>query len=63
MEAKQGGADDLYPIAVLIDELKHEDVNVRLNSMGRLGDIGAALGVSRTREELIPFVCGLLGAR
>lgn len=57
MERKAQDADDLYPIAVLIDELKHEDVNVRLNSMQRLGDIGAALGVSRTREELIPFVC------
>ena len=37
-----GEADDsLYPIAVLIGELKHEDSGVRLNSMRRLGTIGS----------------------
>ena len=28
--------EDLYPIAILIDELKHEDVQGRLNSMRKL---------------------------
>ena len=44
------------PIAVLIDELKHEDVQSRLRSVQRLGDIAEALGAIRTRDELIPFL-------
>ena len=31
---------DLYPIAVLIDELKHEDKKVRLNAMKSIQTIG-----------------------
>ena len=27
------GGNNLYSVALLIDELKHEDVNLRLNSM------------------------------
>ncbi|KAJ1563691.1 Polyamine N-acetyltransferase 1 [Cladochytrium tenue] len=49
-------SNDLYPIAVLIDELKHDDVALRLNAIHRLGTIALALGVQRTREELIPFL-------
>ena len=37
------GADDLYPIALLIDELKDENVQFRLNSMQRLETIGMLL--------------------
>lgn len=48
--------DELYPIAVLIDELKHDDVLLRLNAIRRLGTIALALGPERTREELIPFL-------
>ncbi|PGH17344.1 hypothetical protein AJ79_01228 [Helicocarpus griseus UAMH5409] len=52
----QGENDELYPIAVLIDELKHEDVLLRLNAIHRLSTIALALGPERTREELIPFL-------
>ncbi|KAF1738573.1 Protein phosphatase PP2A regulatory subunit A [Beauveria bassiana] len=48
--------DELYPIAVLIDELKHDDVLLRLNAIHRLSTIALALGPERTREELIPFL-------
>ncbi|KAL1923051.1 uncharacterized protein VTP21DRAFT_9427 [Calcarisporiella thermophila] len=48
--------EQLYPIAVLIDELKHEDISLRLNAIRRLSTIACALGVQRTREELIPFL-------
>ena len=48
--------DTLYPIAILIDELKHEDVQLRLNAIRRLATIALALGPSRTRDELIPFL-------
>ncbi len=58
-----GSDGDLYPIAVLIDELKHEDMHLRLNSMQRLTTIAGALGVERTRGELIPFLVGSLNRR
>ena len=50
--------EDLYPIAILIDELKHEDVQCRLNSMRKLPAIARALGPERTRNELLPFISG-----
>ncbi|KAK4179665.1 armadillo-type protein [Triangularia setosa] len=49
-------SDELYPIAVLIDELKHDDVLLRLNAIHRLSTIALALGPERTRDELIPFL-------
>ncbi|OBT60957.1 protein phosphatase 2, regulatory subunit A [Pseudogymnoascus sp. 23342-1-I1] len=48
--------EELYPIAVLIDELKHDDVLLRLNAIHRLSTIALALGPERTRDELIPFL-------
>ena len=51
--------DNVYPIAVLIDELKNEDVTLRLNAIHRLSKIALALGVERAREELVPFLEGL----
>ncbi|KAG5999057.1 hypothetical protein E4U52_000051 [Claviceps spartinae] len=48
--------DELYPIAVLIDELKHGHVGLRLNAIHRLSTIALALGAERTRDELIPFL-------
>ena len=38
------------------DELKNEDVALRLNSVRRLSTIATALGPERTRTELIPFI-------
>ncbi len=51
--------DALYPIAILIDELKHEEVQLRLNAIRRLSTIALALGVERAREELVPFLDGI----
>jgi serine/threonine-protein phosphatase 2A regulatory subunit A len=48
----------LYPIAVLIDELKHDEVSFRLNAIRRLSTIALALGPDRAREELVPFLDG-----
>ncbi|KAI6912152.1 hypothetical protein KC355_g18211, partial [Hortaea werneckii] len=53
---EQNQGDELYPIAVLIDELKHDDVLLRLNAIRRLSTIALALGPERTRDELIPFL-------
>jgi len=60
MEPEPAGPSDeaLYPIAVLIDELKHDDVALRLNAIHRLSTIAMALGPDRTRDELIPFLDG-----
>jgi serine/threonine-protein phosphatase 2A regulatory subunit A len=52
------GEEALYPIAVLIDELKHDEVAYRLNAIRRLSTIALALGADRAREELIPFLDG-----
>ncbi|ORX37393.1 armadillo-type protein [Kockovaella imperatae] len=48
--------DSVYPIHLLMDELKSEDVMLRLTSIRRLSTIALALGPQRTREELIPFL-------
>ena len=46
----------VYPIHLLMDELKSDDVVLRLSSIRRLSTIALALGPERTREELIPFL-------
>lgn len=46
----------LYPIAVLIDELRTDDVQIRLRSIEKLSVIARALGAERTRDELLPFI-------
>lgn len=51
--------EELYPIGILIDELKNEDIQLRLNSIRRLGTIARALGPERTRKELVPFLSGM----
>ena len=75
VSAEVSADDSLYPIAVLIDELRNDDVQVshsrtpyksllshistfqlRLNSIRKLSTIALALGVDRTRSELIPFL-------
>lgn len=55
----QGEQDELYTVALLIDELKHEDVQYRLNAMKNLAVIAKALGPERTRKELLPFLQGV----
>jgi len=52
--------DTLYPIQILIDELKNEDIQLRLNSIRKLNTIARALGPERTRNELLPFLTGTL---
>ncbi|GAA5865455.1 hypothetical protein JCM8547_001249 [Rhodosporidiobolus lusitaniae] len=48
--------DPLHPIAVLVDELRAEDVTLRLNALHRISTICLALGPERTRTELIAFL-------
>lgn len=51
-----GAGPDMYPIHLLMDELKSDDVHLRLASIRRLSTIALALGPQRTREELIVFL-------
>eukprot|EP01059_Diplonema_ambulator_P031910 TRINITY_DN6012_c0_g1_i2.p1 TRINITY_DN6012_c0_g1~~TRINITY_DN6012_c0_g1_i2.p1 ORF type:complete len:602 (+),score=236.42 TRINITY_DN6012_c0_g1_i2:34-1806(+) len=48
--------DGLFPVAVLIDELKNGEMAVRVRATKQLKVIAEALGFERTREELIPYV-------
>lgn len=48
--------DDLYPLALLMDELKHDDVSNRVDAMQKLDTIAIALGPERTVKELLPFL-------
>lgn len=48
--------EDLYPLALLMDELKHDDISNRVDAMKKLDTIALALGAQRTRDELIPFL-------
>lgn len=49
-------AGSLYPIHLLMDELKSDDVVLRLSSIKRLSTIALALGPARTRDELLQFL-------
>ena len=48
--------NQLAPIAILIDELRAEDVQLRLNAIHSIPTIALALGPDRARDELIPFL-------
>ncbi|EKX34071.1 hypothetical protein GUITHDRAFT_160260 [Guillardia theta CCMP2712] len=41
---------------ILIDELRNDDFQQRLKSVRRLTTISSALGVERTRNELVPYL-------
>ncbi|SCU84848.1 LANO_0C02542g1_1 [Lachancea nothofagi CBS 11611] len=48
--------EDLYPLALLMDELKHDDIGNRVEAMKKLDTIAIALGPQRARDELVPFL-------
>ena len=51
-----GRPPNWLPVCLRRDELKNEDVALRLNSVRRLSTIALALGEERTRKELIPYL-------
>ena len=57
--ASADGDNSLYPIAILIDELKHEDPQIRLNAMRRAPMIGTPCSLF---ESLIDSKCTWTGA-
>ena len=50
----------LYPIAVMIDELKSQDQKKRIASVKSLSTVAVALGQERTRQELLPYILELM---
>jgi serine/threonine-protein phosphatase 2A regulatory subunit A len=46
----------IAPIAILMDELRSEDVQLRLNAIHNIPTIALALGPDRSRDELVPFL-------
>lgn len=48
--------EDIAPIAILMDELRSEDVQLRLNAIHSIPTIALALGPERARDELVPFL-------
>lgn len=50
----------LHPVEVLIEELKCEDLNRRVQSVKTLNTIAIALGPKQTRDELLPYLLELL---
>lgn len=51
---------NLQPIALLVDELKSDQLQTRLNAYKKLPIISLALGPERTRIELVPFLQSIL---
>ncbi|KAI5898281.1 ARM repeat-containing protein [Schizophyllum commune H4-8] len=49
-------AEEIAPIAILMDELRSDDVQLRLNAIHSIPTIALALGPDRARDELIPFL-------
>uniref|UniRef100_A0A8C6FHJ6 Uncharacterized protein n=1 Tax=Moschus moschiferus TaxID=68415 RepID=A0A8C6FHJ6_MOSMO len=58
--AAADGDDSLNPISILIDELQNEDIQLRVNSIKKLSIIALALGVEKTRSELLPLIIDVL---
>ena len=54
------GTESLHPIAVLVTELKAEDVGKRVKSLAQLPTISIALGPERTVAELLPYLTELI---
>ena len=58
--AEADGDDSLNPMSILIDELQNEDIQLRINSINKLSTIALALGVEKTRSELLPLIIDIL---
>lgn len=54
------GSESLHPLAVLVTELKAEDVTQRVRSLSQLSTISIALGPERTQSELLPYLTELI---
>ncbi|KAI9306671.1 hypothetical protein BJ944DRAFT_159465, partial [Cunninghamella echinulata] len=51
---------EIYNVSRLIEDLKHEDIQNRINAINKLNLITDALGPERTRTDFIPFLQELI---
>jgi serine/threonine-protein phosphatase 2A regulatory subunit A len=51
---------NIESVLCLVDQLKSEDCNLRLHAINNIDLIATAIGVERTREELVPYMSELL---
>ncbi|XP_061263792.1 serine/threonine-protein phosphatase 2A 65 kDa regulatory subunit A alpha isoform-like [Bos javanicus] len=58
--AAADGDNSLDPMSILIDELQNEDIQLRINSINKLSTIALALGVEKTRSELLPLIIDIM---
>lgn len=49
----------MHPVAEILDNLKNDDLALRLGALKRLSTIALALGPDRTTNDLIPFLASL----
>ena len=52
-------SSDLHPVAEILDNLKNDDLALRLGALKRLSTIALALGPDRCTNDLIPFLASL----
>ena len=50
--------DTQSPLYLLNEELKNDDIQIKLNVLRRLEVIAKSLGEEKSRNELIPFLLG-----
>ncbi|KAI9895804.1 hypothetical protein PsorP6_019056 [Peronosclerospora sorghi] len=48
--------EEVYPMTLLTEELKSDEVENRIKAMRRLRTVALALGPERTRSDLITFL-------
>ena len=51
-------SDSTREVQIIINQIKHDDTQVRVQAMGKLKKVADVLGVDRTKSELIPFLKG-----
>lgn len=56
-------SDSYERIAIIIDELKNENNNIRLYCIKNIKDVSDVLGVKRTEEELIPLLFEIINGK
>lgn len=52
-------SSDLHPVAEILDNLKNDDLALRLGALKRLSTIALALGPDRCTNDLVPFLASL----
>lgn len=57
------GTKEDGPLAILIEELKNENIQTRINAIRRIQTIAKALGPEKTRSKLLTVLQGMFYRR